>query len=151
LSADFDEQERKEKELEAQRSVKWLKMVKNWEKFTISNREKLQRRIYKGIPDKLRRPIWLKMLNVEKQQNMYPNVYSKMLRLAYDYSTEIRQIDNDINRCFRDHEHFKDRYSTKQQQLFNVLIAYSMYNMELSYCQGKCKFVVTHISFLIFI
>lgn len=39
-------------------------------------------------------------------------------------------------RCFRDHECFCERYSTKQQQLFNVLVAYSCYNSELGYCQG---------------
>jgi USP6 N-terminal-like protein len=63
-------------------------------------------------------------------------IYNRMLELGYKYSTEIRQIDNDINRCFRDHEYFRERYSTKQQQLFNVLVSYSLFNMELGYCQG---------------
>ncbi|KAL7036076.1 hypothetical protein ACKWTF_008682 [Chironomus riparius] len=142
LSRDFDEQERKEKEVEIQRAQKWLKMVKNWNKFKETNREKLQRRIYKGVPDKLRRSIWLKLLNIENQMSQpsdnknEPSIYNKMLLLGFKYSTEVRQIDNDINRCFRDHEYFRERYSTKQQQLFNVLVAYSMYNMELGYCQG---------------
>jgi hypothetical protein len=116
-------------------------MVKNWNKFQETSREKLQRRIYKGIPDKLRRSIWLKLLNIESQMQQSnktnePSIYNKMIHLGFKYSTEIRQIDNDINRCFRDHEYFRERYSTKQQQLFNVLVAYSMYNMELGYCQG---------------
>jgi hypothetical protein len=144
LSKEFDEQEKKEKEIEIQRAQKWLKMVKNWNKFVATNREKLQRRIYKGIPDKLRRNIWMKMLNVEAQMQANEedlgknkqSVYNRMLKLGYKYSTEIRQIDNDINRCFRDHEYFRERYSTKQQQLFNVLVATSMYNMTLGYCQG---------------
>lgn len=45
------------------------------------------------------------------------------------------------SRCFRDHDYFRERYSTKQQQLFNVLIAYSMYNMEVGYCQGMSSVV----------
>jgi hypothetical protein len=109
-------------------------MVKKWESF--NNREKLQRRIYKGIPDKLRGAIWLKMLKVEKQMSDNPGVYNKMLALGVKYSTEIRQIDNDILRCLRDHESYCERFSTKQRQLFNVLVSYSMYNMELGYCQG---------------
>lgn len=109
-------------------------MVKKWDSF--GNREKIQRRIFKGIPDKLRGAIWLKMLKVEKQMSDSPGVYNKMLDLGVKYSTEIRQIDNDILRCLRDHEYYCERFSTKQRQLFNVLVAYSMYNMELGYCQG---------------
>lgn len=41
-----------------------------------------------------------------------------------------------MNRQFREHVHYRERYSIKQQALFNVLTAYSMYNMELGYCQG---------------
>lgn len=111
-------------------------MLKNFEKFSSLNREKLHRRIFKGIPDKLRGAIWLKLLHVEDSMRENPEVYSRMLDLAHNYSTDIRQIDNDINRCFRDHDCFRERYSTKQQQLFNVLAAYSCYNSELGYCQG---------------
>lgn len=71
-------------------------MLKTYEKFAITSREKLQRRIFKGIPDKLRGAIWLKMLNVEKQMKEFPLVYNKMLDLGYKYSTEVRQIDNDM-------------------------------------------------------
>jgi hypothetical protein len=100
----MDEQEKKEKEIEIQREPKCLKMVKNWDKFVLANREKLQRRIYKGIPDKLRRNIWLKMLKVEAQievnkEDLSSNkqsMYNRMLELGYKYSTEIRQIDNDM-------------------------------------------------------
>lgn len=73
-------------------------MLKNFEKFSSLNREKLHRRIYKGIPDKLRGAIWLKLLNVKQSMEINPNVYLKMLNLAHKYSTDIRQIDNDINR-----------------------------------------------------
>lgn len=63
-------------------------MITHWNKFTISNREKLHRRIYKGIPDKLRRSIWQKMLKVEtqidenKQTNDKPSTFNRMLELG---------------------------------------------------------------------
>lgn len=98
LSKEFDENERKEKEIEIQRTQKWLKMLRSFEKFSSLNREKLQRRVYKGIPDKLRGAIWLKLLQVEKSMDENPGVYIRMLNLAHSYSTDIRQIDNDINR-----------------------------------------------------
>jgi hypothetical protein len=54
LSEQFDEIEKKEKEVEYQRAQKWLKMLKNFEKFSKGPAEKLHKRIFKGIPDKLR-------------------------------------------------------------------------------------------------
>lgn len=98
LSKEFDENEKKDKEVEIQRAAKWVKMNKNFEKFVSLNREKLHRRIHKGIPDKLRGAIWLKLLRVEHSMEDNPEMYSRMLKLAHNYSTDIRQIDNDINR-----------------------------------------------------
>lgn len=74
------------------------------------------------------------MLNIDKLMKMEgnQNVYQKMLTQARNYSTDIRQIDSDVNRQFRDHINYRERYSIKQQSLFNVLVAYSMYNMEVS-------------------
>lgn len=53
-----------------------------------------------------------------------------------------------IFRCFRDHEIFRERYSTKQQQLFNVLVAYSIYNSELGYCQGMSSVTAVLLMYL---
>jgi hypothetical protein len=32
---------------------------------------------------------------------------------------------------------FRERYNGRQQALFHVLAAYSVYNSEVGYCQGK--------------
>ena len=69
------------------------------------------------------------------QQESNINVYQRMLTQARNYSTDIRQIDSDVNRQFRDHINYRERYSIKQRSLFNVLIAYSMYNMEVNYSE----------------
>lgn len=63
--------------------------------------------------------------------NENKDVYQRMLKLARQWSTEARQIDSDVNRQFRDHFIYRDRYGIKQKSLFNVLTAYSMYNMEV--------------------
>lgn len=60
------------------------------------------------------------------------NVYPKMLKLARQWSTEARQIDSDVNRQFREHLFYRERYNIKQKSLFNILTAYSMYNMEVN-------------------
>lgn len=48
------------------------------------------------------------------------------------------QIDLDVNRTYRDHDMFRDRYNSRQNALFHVLAAYSVYNTEVGYCQ-VCK------------
>jgi hypothetical protein len=34
---------------------------------------------------------------------------------------------------------FRERYNKRQQALFHVLAAYSMYNTEVGYCQGMSQ------------
>ena len=47
------------------------------------------------------------------------------------FSKEVRQIDLDVNRTYRNHNMFRERYNIKQKDLFHVLTAYSMYNTEV--------------------
>lgn len=121
-------------DIQLEREKKWLQMLRRWNKK--DTLEKLKKRIYKGIPNKLRSAAWMKLLNIDETIAANKGVYKRMLQLAREWSTEARQIDSDVNRQFREHLYYRERYSLKQQSLFNVLTAYSMYNMELGYCQG---------------
>ena len=56
----------------------------------------------------------------------------KFRDLARKHSPDIRQIDLDVNRTYRNHIMFRERYNTRQQDLFHVLAAYSMYNTEVN-------------------
>lgn len=127
-----------EKRLEvlAQREKKWIKMLSKWG--SKSTNEKLHKRIYKGIPDKVRNVVWAKLLNLSEvmAETKNKDMYQGMLKLARKHGTEARQIDSDVNRQFREHVFFRERYNNKQQELFNVLVAYSVYNSEVGYCQG---------------
>ncbi|CAJ1057388.1 USP6 N-terminal-like protein isoform X2 [Xyrichtys novacula] len=129
--------EEKQKLQEIERVDKWLKMVKNWDKY--KNSEKLVKRVYKGIPLQLRGQAWALLLDVEKVKKENGGKYEKMKQQARSYSTEIKQIDLDVNRTFRNHIMFMDRFGVKQQALFHVLAAYSVYNTEVSYCQGMSQ------------
>jgi USP6 N-terminal-like protein len=117
-----------------ERVKKWLKMLYHWN--TKDTQEKLHKRVCKGIPDKLRSQVWMKLLNLEEIKSKHKNKYQEMLQIARQWSTEARQIDSDVNRQFREHMMYRERYNLKQRSLFNVLVAYSMYNMEVGYCQG---------------
>lgn len=128
-----DDKKTLEKKLEvlAQREKKWVKMLSKWD--SKSTKEKLHKRIYKGIPEKVRTHVWTKLLNLADimSNNENKNKYHEMLELARLHSTEARQIDSDVNRQFRENIFFRERYNQRQRSLFNVLVAYSMYNMEV--------------------
>lgn len=118
--------------IELERDKKWVDMIYNWK----PHHPKLRKRVMKGIPDRMRWPAWKKLLRVEESIATNPDTYQRMLNMARKYSTEVRQIDSDVNRQFRDNLAYRERYSVKQVSLFNVLNAYSIYNSELGYCQG---------------
>ncbi|NXA04939.1 US6NL protein, partial [Sapayoa aenigma] len=127
----------KQKHLEIERTTKWLKMLKSWEKY--KNSEKFHRRIYKGIPLQFRGQVWSLLLDVPKMKEEMKDLYNKLKCQARGSSSFIRQIDLDVNRTYRDHIMFRDRYGVKQQSLFHVLAAYSIYNTEVGYCQGMSQ------------
>ncbi|KAG7244508.1 hypothetical protein INR49_030160 [Caranx melampygus] len=138
--------EEKQKQQEVERVEKWLKMVKNWNKY--KNSEKLVKRVYKGIPLQLRGQAWALLLDIEKVKEDNQGKYEKMKQQARNFSTEIKQIDLDVNRTFRNHIMFMDRFGVKQQALFHVLAAYSVYNTEVSYCQGMSQIAAILLMYL---
>ncbi|OCT56375.1 uncharacterized protein usp6nl2.L [Xenopus laevis] len=139
-------QEEKQKLQEIERVDKWLKMLKKWSKYR--NSEKMYRRVYKGIPLQVRGQVWSLLLDVEEMKLKNDGKYEKIKDLAKTYSTEIKQIDLDINRTFRNHIMFRERYGVKQRALFDVLSAYSVYNTEVSYCQGMSQIAAVLLMYL---
>ncbi|KAI4887336.1 hypothetical protein NFI96_025828, partial [Prochilodus magdalenae] len=133
----YNSVEEKQKHLELERTEKWLKMLKSWDKY--KNSDKLVRRIYKGIPLQLRGQVWCLLLDIPKIKEEKVDFYEKLKKRAKELSPDIRQIDLDVNRTYRDHIMFMRRYDVKQQDLFHVLTAYSMYNREVGYCQGMSQ------------
>ncbi|XP_019749640.1 USP6 N-terminal-like protein isoform X1 [Hippocampus comes] len=138
--------EEKQKLQEIERVEKWLKMVKNWSKY--KNSDKLVKRVYKGIPLQLRGQAWALLLDIEKVKKDNEGKYEKMKLQARNFSTEIKQIDLDVNRTFRNHIMFMERFGVMQQALFHVLAAYSVYNTEVSYCQGMSQIAAILLMYL---
>ncbi|CAG2181625.1 unnamed protein product, partial [Oppiella nova] len=120
------------------RLSKWLKMLKSWEQY-FPNSDKLRTRVYKGIPNAVRGEVWARLLNISRLKLEQDGKYNEMLEYGLDHSPDIRQIDLDVNRTYRNHIMFRERYNTKQQMLFKVLVAYSVYNSEIGYCQGMSQ------------
>ncbi|XP_030307114.1 USP6 N-terminal-like protein isoform X2 [Calypte anna] len=138
--------EEKQKQQEIERVDKWIKMLKKWGKYR--NSDKMCRRVYKGIPLQVRGQVWSLLLDVEKMKKENEGKYEQMKEQAKKFSSEIKQIDLDVNRTFRNHIMFRDRYGVKQQALFHVLSAYSVYNTEVSYCQGMSQIAAILLMYL---
>ncbi|KAG8232615.1 hypothetical protein J437_LFUL012971 [Ladona fulva] len=146
LPKTIDPQEAKKREVEMERVKKWLKMLSSWD--STSTAAKLKRRIYKGIPDKLRGRVWAQILGLAKIRAEQNGKYEIMRERAWKWSPDIRQIDLDVNRTYRDHIMFRERYGLKQQALFNILGAYSVYNLEIGYCQGMSQIAALLLMYL---
>uniref|UniRef100_UPI00398ED069 USP6 N-terminal-like protein isoform X2 n=1 Tax=Pristiophorus japonicus TaxID=55135 RepID=UPI00398ED069 len=114
----------------------------------VSKYDKVVRRIYKGIPLQLRGEVWSLLLEIQKIKLEKKDLYDKLKNRARTISPDIRQIDLDVNRTYRDHIMFRERYGVKQQALFHVLAAYSMYNTEVGYCQGMSQITALLLMYL---
>ncbi|KFP21628.1 USP6 N-terminal-like, partial [Egretta garzetta] len=134
-----------QKQQEIERVDKWLKMLKKWGKYR--NSDKVKRTCLEGregciTPMRTWRSTMVGLV-VQLQ-----GVSQQMKEQAKSFSSEIKQIDLDVNRTFRNHIMFRDRYGVKQQALFHVLSAYSVYNTEVSYCQGMSQIAAILLMYL---
>lgn len=62
------------KEKEAERTTKWIKMIKNWEGVLVNRKEKLKRRTRKGVPDHVRGFVWIKLSGAITYRKKYPKL-----------------------------------------------------------------------------
>ncbi|ORX58551.1 RabGAP/TBC [Piromyces finnis] len=85
-----------------------------------------------GIPQSFRGYVWSTLAGTEniKKKNLYYDLCNSD-PLPID---EI--ILKDITRCYPDHIMFNDKNYYGQNNLYNVLKAYSRYNPSIGYCQG---------------
>jgi len=145
------DEERKSLEKEMNRVDKWLKMLKEEKKWFPRGskyHEKMMERTWKGVPERMRGSLWRILLNLDQIKAEQEGKYQEMKNLARRHSPDIRQIDLDVNRTYRNHIMFRERYNTRQQDLFHVLGAYSIYNSEVGYCQGMSQIAALLLMYL---
>lgn len=65
--------------LEMERVKKWLKMTTNWN--SASTRDKLRKRVFKGVPDSMRGRVWSRMLNLATVGKEQSGVYRVIVYL----------------------------------------------------------------------
>ena len=145
------DEEKKAFDREMNRVDKWLKMLKEqpkWFPRGSRNHEKMVERVWKGVPERMRGSLWRILLDLDQIKAEQEGKYQEMRELARRHSPDIRQIDLDVNRTYRNHIMFRERYNTRQQDLFHVLGAYSIYNAEVGYCQGMSQIAALLLMYL---
>lgn len=122
---------------EVERTPKWVRYLKKWEKNPSSfnkSKEKFKNKVYRGIPDSVRGPVWLWMMDVRSAKAAHPKTYfSDLLQKRAQKDTE-EQIEKDLKRTFPNHVQFKG--DTGQRSLYRVLHAFACHNPKVGYCQG---------------
>ncbi|XP_075219488.1 TBC1 domain family member whacked [Lycorma delicatula] len=118
------------------REKKWLDMISNWEKYMSKNYEKVRERCRKGIPLSIRPRAWLYLCGGKLLMDQATESYNWYLEQEGD-AKWIDDIQKDLHRQFPYHEMFAKQGGHGQQDLFNVLKAYSVLNPEVGYCQAQ--------------
>ena len=98
--------------------------------------KELSKAIQNGIPPALRGMMW-QLMSASKDPELEA-VYSNLMRQS---SPHEKAIIRDLNRTFPTHEYFHDGAGVGQNNLLNIMKAYSLYDEEVGYCQGMA-FVV---------
>uniref|UniRef100_A0A158R5U8 Rab-GAP TBC domain-containing protein n=1 Tax=Syphacia muris TaxID=451379 RepID=A0A158R5U8_9BILA len=117
-------------------------------------RTKMRSRVWKGIPERWRSEAWMYLLQARKlkqdteRQFDCPNLYNNLLIRAKLVSKDIKQIDLDINRTYRDHVDFRKRYGIGQKSLLSILAAYAVFNTEVGYCQGMSQIAALFLMYM---
>lgn len=120
-------------EIRPEDQLKWRRVLEKYPRDRIRECAKLEKLVLKGLPSFLRHRLYWSFVH-EHFSVDYTLLKSK--GCGYEY-----QIDVDIQRTFRTHFMYKDRYGPGQCRLFHVLVAFANYVPAIGYCQGMSNIV----------
>lgn len=119
-------QECKEEHLEL-----WNQLIKNWDQQS-DRPEKISELVLDGIPDKLRGHVWQLLSNAIDQTELVEKYHDFLNQPCPSEQVIMR----DIHRTFPAHDYFKESGGKGQESLYKISKVYSLYDEEVSYCQG---------------
>ncbi|KZT41485.1 RabGAP/TBC [Sistotremastrum suecicum HHB10207 ss-3] len=109
----------------------WGAVMADYHQFARDRSEDLARAIEQGVPHALRGMMW-QLMAASKDLEL-ETTYANLLK---ESSPHEKAILRDLGRTFPHHEFFMDGSGIGQENLFNVLKAYSLYDRDVGYCQG---------------
>lgn len=95
--------------------------MSDYQTYASQNPERLARAIETGIPDALRGMVW-QLMSASKD----PELEKRYLAMLKETSIHEKAIMRDLGRTFPHHAFFTDGQGIGQENLFNVLKAYSL-------------------------
>ncbi|XP_063454794.1 TBC1 domain family member 26 isoform X1 [Pan paniscus] len=116
----------KQRRKESKRTNKWQKMLADWTKYRST--KKLSQRVYKVIPLAVRGRAWSLLLDIDRIKSQNPGKYKVMKEKGKRSSRIIHCIQLDVSHTLQKHMMFIQRFGVKQQELCDILVAYSAYN-----------------------
>ena len=154
----------------AKRDQQWVKFLGRCSIDSISHNRKdrsLKRLVYEGVPVAFRGPVWNALSGAKELKAESDRTYNEYCEDAIkvisdndaqkvsiegqnnrgcDKGQAIKDIEKDVFRTFPDHSMF-DVDGTGIQQLRRILLAYSVWNPAVGYCQGFkfygcCTFII---------
>ncbi|CAI4051004.1 hypothetical protein SUVZ_14G0420 [Saccharomyces uvarum] len=115
-----------------------------------SKSERLKRYVRKGIPAEWRGNAWWHFARGQEKLNKNKGIYSQLLQKMKQIKKQnpnekqvqdLDIIERDLNRTFPDNVHFQSASYNKEEppiikSLRRVLVAFSLYNPKIGYCQS---------------
>uniref|UniRef100_A0A2K5L9R5 Rab-GAP TBC domain-containing protein n=1 Tax=Cercocebus atys TaxID=9531 RepID=A0A2K5L9R5_CERAT len=118
--------------LEVKQRRKESKCTNKWRKMS-SKKVTWGGSVYKGIPLVVRGQAWSLLLDINKVKSQNPGKYKVMKEKGKRSSRITHRIQLDVNSTLQNHMMFIQRFGVKQQELCDILVAYSAYNPEVGY------------------
>ncbi|XP_066433312.1 TBC1 domain family member 10B-like [Eleutherodactylus coqui] len=112
-------------EIARQRELKWLEMFSNWDKWLLRRFQKVKLRCRKGIPSSLRAKAWQFLCNGHELLTKNPG--------KFEVSGHHNDVVEEDLLIFVSSLFSADR----QQDLYRILKAYTVYRPEEGYCQAQ--------------
>ncbi|KAI9672892.1 MAG: hypothetical protein M1829_004442 [Trizodia sp. TS-e1964] len=109
----------------------WTAVVQDYNRTAQCLPTLLSKKVRAGIPAPLRGPVWVSMSGAKDR--ILEEQYDRLRGESSPYES---LIGKDIGRSFPGEELFKDPQGEGQRMLGNVLKCFSLYDIEIGYCQG---------------
>ncbi|XP_033041167.1 TBC1 domain family member 28-like [Trachypithecus francoisi] len=115
-----------QRQQEIKHTDKWLKMLADWTKYGSS--KKVMWRECKGISLVVWGQAWSLLPDIDKVKAENPGEYRVMKEKGKRSSRIIHRIQLDVSSTLQNHMMFIQRFGVRQQELCDILMAYSAYN-----------------------
>lgn len=122
-------------------------------KKTLTRSSDLKALVRMGVPREYREQIWKGCVNFyvgDTRDKLGPNYYKELSHKTRgaSLSPESKQIELDLLRTLPNNKHFESIDSKGIEQLRQVLLAYSVHNPSIGYCQGLNRLAAITLLFL---